>query len=1448
MTDLFQRLGRKKDKGGTDGPPGPSASARSLQQSSSSSRSFMSMPSVKSNTTASQRRDRSTKSPRSSLQVQTAIPPDDEIHDLFDQMLARRGIHDEHILQTMRTWPAEKKWLMVQQDSQAEYLAATNSSNAPGGDASAASGAPFISILAEKADKVWSSLHSPTSASSAALPTSAASNAAIGAATAAASTATYVPSSIMSSTTSSAPSISPSTSATTMGSHGSASLMVMPPMQEIDDLNAPEYFIRKFMEANLRAVTLADASKLEVCLRTRPITWLVKFIDLKGLHVLIQSLASINRQKDRSNKKTVDIEIEIIKCIKALINTKLGGKEMAEHPTYIHTVVFSLVCPHWPTRKLVCEILAFYCYMTRDTPRHEQVLQGFEHVKQHNRDMGLFDAWLHSFDATLNGRGQMGSLVGAHADWKRMGVYNAPDKHLMEYALSNLILVNALTKIPKTSSQRIHLRQQLNASGWEARILPKLKAMHYAAIHTQLASFHEAAEQDLDEAFGEEMLRYADIHDPHELVTILLDQLQHAPKSKDHLLSLLKSLLLIKGDATTTSHYLQMTDKLVGQVVMNRRLTSGDDDDLADVYGVSVGNLIQQFSELERLKELEDEAAVSQSTIARQQNEIDDLLTQVQVLKTQQHGQNQLPRRRSLDLKKENDSLRSLLKTSKNTMFMLEKRVTELTELLDETDASTVPSSLPPTRIIVGNEWKTAVTRSLDRNVRPSTIDKNSELPTGMIAPKERKKSYLSSVHSLSDDAAFSSDRRRSSATFSTKSAASNASNTSCDASIPAPPPPPPVSTNSAGNIPTPPPPPPVNGSIPPPPPPPPIPSSIELSGNNIPTPPPPPPVSGPVGGNIPAPPPPPPASGAIPPPPPPPPPGPAGVPPPPPPPPPPGGAGAPPPPPPPPPPGTNGKPSTPASVIPIASTSAPRKTLQVQPNIKLKNLQWQKLDHKHVDKTVWSTVDDLEAKLTQTGLFERIDTMFPAKTNTAFDKKLRAKADDKKNVVKFLVKNKSHNINIAVLPKLKSYKTFAEVREQMMQVNDDLFTETLLTNLLANVPSKEDDQKVLEKYLKPDANMDDLDTPEQLTITLMQLDRYKERLQFMLFRVQFWEKFDKLMENMSTIVDVSDALHDSQAFKELLSIILLMGNYMNGSSLQGGAFGIRISSLNKLVDTRASDTSSLTLLHVLIGMVRRDFPQVLQFLDDLKDVGQAARIMTSVNDIIQDYTDMRQTLKQLEKEMADHWDADAVKEGDHFLEVMKEHHKAATDRFDDLETLYLNMDAKWKNTMVFYGENPKVMRPDDFFSVFHQFITQWKVAAIAEKKYSDRVEEEQRRKDMELQRQQEKKQLQEKRKAEIDDDDESTGPSTPDESAVVTDKDDERRVMDNLLDRLRSGESLYKQRRMRRKRPMAPTPNESLLPNASSSTSSSGSDSQNTHDTPLSAEDLLYSLQQGLI
>lgn len=119
----------------------------------------------------------------------------------------------------------------------------------------------------------------------------------------------------------------------------------------------------------------------------------------------------------------LELEVEIIKCIKAIVNTKAGRKEAMDHPEYIHTVVFSIICPQWQTRKIVCELLAFVCY----SDAYEHVIRGFELLKKFKKSLSLFESWINLLLRTVT----TDSLTRND---------KLPENHLMEYAVSFLFL------------------------------------------------------------------------------------------------------------------------------------------------------------------------------------------------------------------------------------------------------------------------------------------------------------------------------------------------------------------------------------------------------------------------------------------------------------------------------------------------------------------------------------------------------------------------------------------------------------------------------------------------------------------------------------------------------------------------------------------------------------------------------------------------------------------------------------------------------------------------------------------------------------------------------------------------------------------------------------------------------------------------------------------------
>lgn len=84
---------------------------------------------------------------------------------------------------------------------------------------------------------------------------------------------------------------------------------------------------------------------------------------------------------------------------------------------------------------------------------------------------------------------------------------------------------------------------------------------------------------------------------------------------------------------------------------------------------------------------------------------------------------------------------------------------------------------------------------------------------------------------------------------------------------------------------------------------------------------------------------------------------------------------------------------------------------------MKLKNLQWQKLDAKAAEKTIWRVEDQdhdsMEEILSDKGAFDKLEELFPAKVNTFLEnRRIKQSATEKNDSIRFLSKEKNKNIS----------------------------------------------------------------------------------------------------------------------------------------------------------------------------------------------------------------------------------------------------------------------------------------------------------------------------------------------------------------------------------------------------------------------------------------------------
>ena len=117
----------------------------------------------------------------------------------------------------------------------------------------------------------------------------------------------------------------------------------------------------------------------------------------------------------------------------------------------------------------------------------------------------------------------------------------------------------------------------------------------------------------------------------------------------------------------------------------------------------------------------------------------------------------------------------------------------------------------------------------------------------------------------------------------------------------------------------------------------------------------------------------------------------------------------------------------------------------------------------------------------------------------------------------------------------------------------------------------------------------------DRFMVKLIQIDRLGPRLEAMLYRIKFDESRSLIEEGATKLIKAGQDLLQASNFKELLSVcniysfiaspltirkqlILLIGNYMNGTGVKGGAFGFRVSSINKVRLSQAGGRALLTL------------------------------------------------------------------------------------------------------------------------------------------------------------------------------------------------------------------------------------------------------------------------------
>jgi len=166
-----------------------------------------------------------------------------------------------------------------------------------------------------------------------------------------------------------------------------------------------------------------------------------------------------------------------------------------------------------------------------------------------------------------------------------------------------MIMMNGILVACNDLDLRIHHRSQMEAAGLH-RILELLRSFGHTPLDKLLKIFQQTLDEDekkLRERLDKDFLK--DFRSPEDVFKAVQAKTENL-KAKDYLLSTLQHLLLIREDGPALTHYYQLIDSMVADVVLDKKLAGAEQR-----LGQSVERIIAQFNEADRLQAVEDEAA-----------------------------------------------------------------------------------------------------------------------------------------------------------------------------------------------------------------------------------------------------------------------------------------------------------------------------------------------------------------------------------------------------------------------------------------------------------------------------------------------------------------------------------------------------------------------------------------------------------------------------------------------------------------------------------------------------------------------------------------------------------------------------------------------------------------------------------------------------------------------
>ncbi|XP_029282144.1 inverted formin-2-like [Cottoperca gobio] len=263
----------------------------------------------------------------------------------------------------------------------------------------------------------------------------------------------------------------------------------------------------------LQVPTVVNYSGLRRRLEASNQTWMVQFLELRGLDLLMEAL---ERLSGRSCARIADalLQLTCVACVRAVMNSSEGLHFILDNQSYVRTLTHALDTSNVMVKMQVFELLAAFALF--DPQGCSLVLDALEHYKSLKKQQYRFSVIMNEFHA----------------------INNVP------YLVTLMSVVNVLVLGQEDLRKRGRLRQEF--IGLQLLdVLPRLRDTEDEDLNIQCDAFEDSLTKDEEEM--QRLYGGIDMSCHHQVFTSLFTKVSSSPSSVQ-LLSILQALLLVHSD------------------------------------------------------------------------------------------------------------------------------------------------------------------------------------------------------------------------------------------------------------------------------------------------------------------------------------------------------------------------------------------------------------------------------------------------------------------------------------------------------------------------------------------------------------------------------------------------------------------------------------------------------------------------------------------------------------------------------------------------------------------------------------------------------------------------------------------------------------------------------------------------------------------------------------